>query len=428
MDHASSLFAGINLGLSEVSGVCVDFQRQVIASAAVDFGNEPNSRREPLTWWLAVQEVIARLLRQVDADAIVSIAVAGTSGTTVAVDDAGNPLSHALLYNDRCQDRELIKRIAACAPETSAVHGARSGLARAVTLSSAFAHANIMYEADWITFKLSGLLGISDENNALRTGYDPVSRQWPDWLTHTGIRPHALPHVLPAGQLIGPIKTEVARKIQLNTRTLVVSGTIDTCASFISTGAAAPGDGVTSLGNRLSIRLLCENPVYAPDYGIYSHRIGDHWLTGGGLYNAQRTQNKHFTANEIEVLCNRFAAAESMSLDYYSLTDSDILARTRSTGSTDELPSRSVNTVNVLQGALQTMADIEAVAYRRLWELGADQVNTIRTTGKGAVNELWTAARSNTMLARFYPTTSEQPAVGAAMLAKNAVTVSPALA
>ena len=425
MDHASSLFAGISLGLSEVSGVCVNSSLQVKATATVGFGPDPDSRRNPELWWHTVQKVIALLLAQVDSDAIASIAVAGTSGTTIAVDDMGNPLSSALLYSDLCRDQELIKRIAASAPDTSAVHGARSGLARAVTLSNAFCRANIMCEADWITFKLSGLLGISDENNAVRAGYDPVNRQWPEWLKHTGMKQQALPHVLPAGQPIGPILKAIAGQTRLNPRTLVVSGTLDSCASFIATGASKPGDGVTSLGNRLNIRLLCEKPVYSPQDGIYSHRIGNYWLTGGGSNNAQKTAGKHFTAQEVKELCNSSIATAPMSLEYYSLTEPVITTSVNAKGTASSLSPALLNNANLLHHALQTMAGVEAMAYRRLNELGGTQVATIRTIGEGSLNDLWTAVRSSTVLARFYSTTSDQPAVGAALLGRNAVYANP---
>ena len=36
--------------------------------------------------------------------------------------------------------------------------------------------------ADWLTGRLTDRFGISDENNALKLGYDPLARHWPDWL------------------------------------------------------------------------------------------------------------------------------------------------------------------------------------------------------------------------------------------------------
>ena len=62
---------------------------------------------------------------------------------------------------------------------------------------------------------------------------------------------------------------------------IVCAGTTGGCASFLATGAAEIGDGVTALGSTLVVKLLRDNPISAPQYGICSHRIGDRWLAGG---------------------------------------------------------------------------------------------------------------------------------------------------
>ena len=61
----------------------------------------------------------------------------------------------------------------------------------------------------------------------------------------------------------------------------VVAGTTDGCAAFLASGASEAGDGVTSLGTTLTLKLLSATPVFAPQFGVYSHRIGDQWLAGG---------------------------------------------------------------------------------------------------------------------------------------------------
>ena len=62
---------------------------------------------------------------------------------------------------------------------------------------------------------------------------------------------------------------------------MVHAGTTDGCASFLATGARRAGEAVTALGSTLVIKLLSDKPIFAPDYGIYSHRIGETWLLGG---------------------------------------------------------------------------------------------------------------------------------------------------
>ena len=64
------------------------------------------------------------------------IAVDGTSGTFLLIDDAGRPQGPGIMYND-ARGGAAAKRIAAVAPGESGAHGATSALARLMTLRDA---------------------------------------------------------------------------------------------------------------------------------------------------------------------------------------------------------------------------------------------------------------------------------------------------
>ena len=98
--------------------------------------------------------------------------------------------------------------------------------------------STIMHDANWIASLLTGIRGVSDENNALKTGYEPRAREWPVWIEATSITRSQLPNVIPADKLIGAINTEAAKITGLTTDTQVIAGTTDGCASFLATGAA----------------------------------------------------------------------------------------------------------------------------------------------------------------------------------------------
>ncbi|MFK7997805.1 MAG: FGGY-family carbohydrate kinase [Granulosicoccus sp.] len=419
MSHDAPLFAGIDLGTSGVRGVCVDEQLQTCCSASVVFDNEKDDRRDPQLWWLAVKTVLRQLTGQVAAARIVSIAVDGTSGTMIAVNETGEPMGDALLYNDPCHAEGTLEKIAMHAPASSAVHGATSGLARAISLTARHSHSSIMHEADWIAFKLTGLPGISDENNALKTGYDPIAREWPAWIDNTGIFRSQLPRVVPAGQLIAPIHTPAAKATGLDANTRVVAGTTDGCASFLATGAASPGDGVTVLGSTLTIKLLSDSPLCAPEYGIYSHRIGDAWLAGGASNTGGNVLAKFFQPDEIESLCARIDTSAPSALDYYPLPSPGERFPINDSHLEPRLSPRPNDDSLFLYGILDGIAKIEVLAYQRLRELGAPVLQSVRTVGGGAHNATWTAIRQQHLNVQFPQSDSAQAAVGTARLARN---------
>ena len=419
MNEGVRLFAGVDLGTSGVRGVCVDHQLKTIAKASVSFDTTNDERRNPQLWWNSIQRVVSNLVAQVDASRIASLAIDGTSGTLLAVDSSGIPLSHALLYNDLCTDSRVLEKIAALAPATSAAHGATSALARAITLSGQHNQANIIHEADWINFKLTGLLAISDENNALKTGYDSVMREWPAWIEATGMQISRLPQVVPAGQPLGCIHPDSAAETGLHPATLIVAGTTDGCASFLATGARTAGDGVTVLGTTLTIKLLSDKPVYAPRYGIYSHRIGNRWLAGGASNTGGAVLAAHFSPEDI----NRLSAAIDLSvpsmLDYYPLTSPGERFPINDSTLQPRMSPRPDDDVAYLYGMLQGISNIETLAYHRLKELGAPSLATLRTVGGGADNNTWTRLRQKMLKVPFAQSVSDQAAVGTASLARD---------
>jgi sugar (pentulose or hexulose) kinase len=191
----------------------------------------------------------------------------------------------------------------------------------------------------------------------------------------------------------------------------------DGCASFLATGACEPGDAVTALGTTLTIKLLSDRPVFAPEHGIYSHRIGDMWLAGGASNTGGGVLAAYFTPEELERLSVKMDPGSPTGLDYYPLTrpgerfpvsDPDLAPR---------LEPRPDQDATFVQAMLEGMARIEATGYRRLNELGAPAPATLRTVGGGARNSVWRVLRQQALGLEETPARSEDAAVGVARLA-----------
>src|SRR5262249_27550731 len=149
----------------------------------------------------------------VDLGAVERIAVDGTSGTLLLIDADGQPRSLGLMYNDARAAAEAA-RIAAVAPAESGAHGRSSELAKLLHLLGEGAASDVrhaVHQADWIAGRLAARHGISDENNALKLGYDPVTRTWPAWLDELGVPRTLLPKVLVPGTSFAAIDPVVAR-------------------------------------------------------------------------------------------------------------------------------------------------------------------------------------------------------------------------
>jgi sugar (pentulose or hexulose) kinase len=145
------------------------------------------------------------------------------------VDKKGTPLAPALMYNDARATKEA-QQLQHLAPKNSGAHGATSSLAKLLWLLKNTKPHNIshaQHQADWLAGKLTGRFDISDENNCLKMGYDPLERQWPTWVLRLGFDMNYLPQVQAPGTPIATIKEDIARQIGLNPETVIVSGTTD---------------------------------------------------------------------------------------------------------------------------------------------------------------------------------------------------------
>lgn len=350
-----------------------------------------------------------------------ALAVDGTSATLLLSDAQGRPLGPALLYNDS-RARAEADRIAARAPARSGAHGPASSLAKLLHLLDPAAGGqarHALHQADWITGCLGGRWGLCDENNALKLGYDAERRRWPDWLDALGLPPGLLPEVVPPGTPIGTLRPDLARRWGFPPATRLVAGTTDSTAGFLATGARKPGTAVTSLGSTLVLKVLSTVPLFAPEYGIYSHRLGDLWLAGGASNSGGAVLLQFFSPEQLAELSPRLRPEQPTGLDYYPLCAPGERFPVADPHLAPRIEPIPEDPVRLLQGLLEGMAEIEARGYRRLAELGAPYPTEVRSVGGGAVNAAWTRIRADRLQVPVVRAAHQEAAYGAALLARG---------
>jgi sugar (pentulose or hexulose) kinase len=368
--------------------------------------------QDPAIWWEALLQAFKTL--DLSGLTIRAIAIDGTSGTILPVTQDGTPQGLASMYND-VAEKALLALVASAAPKETAALGSTSPLARAMELHKP--GTRILHQADWIMGKLSGRYDVTDENNALKSGYDPVTRQWPEWIAATSFDPAYFPSVVPAGTRIGTITPEMATALNLPKDTAIVAGTTDGCAAFLASGATNPGDGVTSLGTTLTLKLLSARRVFAPEFGIYSHRIGEQWLAGGASNTGGAAIGAYFSKDDIARLTPLLDPDHPTGRDYYPLPTPGERFPVNDPNFQPRLTPRPADDRLFFQAMLEGIARIEAEAYAKLGELGASPLTSIRTAGGGAANPAWTKMRLKALGVPEKPSLSEHAAVGTARLA-----------
>jgi hypothetical protein len=178
---------------------------------------------------------------------------------------------------------------------------------------------------------------------------------------------------------------------------------------------------VTSLGSTLTVKLLSDKPVFAPRFGIYSHRLAGRWLPGGASNTGGAALARHFDPAAIARLSAGIDARQDSGLDFYPLPKPGERFPIADPALAPRETPRPADDALFLHGLLEGIARVEALGYARLAELGAPKLLRVRSVGGGAGNAAWTALRARILGVPLCPARSEEAAVGTASLALRAL-------
>lgn len=414
------LFVGIDFGTSGCRACVIDDQGREQYSLPhplpAPLRNGVAVEQNPAVWWQGLEQLFDVVCQHIDTSQVRAIAVDGTSSSLLLCDADGLPLTPALMYNDS-RAVAAAERISKVAPSRCGAHGASSSLAKLLHLLPLNQALHALHQADWISGKLCGRFGVSDENNVLKLGYDIERRCWPDWIATLGVPMDLLPEVVTPGSVVGTLRDELAQRWGFPAATRIVSGTTDSTAGFLATGAQGLGTAVTSLGSTLVLKVLSEQPVFAPQYGVYSHRLDDLWLVGGASNSGGAVLLKHFTREQMQDLTPRLQPESPTGLDYYPLLAPGERFPVQDPHYPPRLTPVPDDPARFFQGLLEGIAAIEAQGYHLLAELGAPYPTEIRSVGGGSQNDAWTQIRAQYLGVPVTRAARQEAAYGAALLA-----------
>jgi sugar (pentulose or hexulose) kinase len=416
-------FIGIDVGTSGVRACAIDAHDAHLASATTPLPapqrNGANIEQDPGVWWQVLCDTLDKLAASLRNARVMRIALDGTSSTLLLCRPDGTPLGPALMYND-ARAVQAAERVSAVAPKDSAARGASASLAKYLHLHEQLnaADAVPLHQTDWLTGKLTGKFCYSDENNALKLGYDPIDRHWPEWLHELGINISNLPEVVAPGTPIGALSDELATRWNWPGAQLV-AGTTDSTAGFLATCATQTGTGVTSLGSTLVIKVLSEQPVFDASHGIYSHRLGNRWLAGGASNAGGAILKQYFNNCDIHRYSRLLDPEHLTGLDYYPLPATGERFPIADPALAPRLTPRPSSDRVFFQGILEGLANIEAEGYRLLHACGAPALKQVLTVGGGAQNKRWETMRAMKLGVPVSQALHSEAAHGAARLAQG---------
>ncbi len=433
------LFMGIDVGTQGVRCVVSDAQGRVVAAKSVPFdrlniAETPGwYEQSPDDWQTAAETAIrsctdAMARDGLDAGRIAAISVDGTSGTIVALDRDGRPLTRGIMYNDpRAKDQAARAHAALESHEKKLGYrfGASFSLPRMMWIrenlpqvydrTAVFAH-----QADYVAGLLCGEFAVSDYSNALKSGYDLVDGLWPEPIQSAlGVDLEKLPRIVRPGAPIAPVSPAAAQRLGLSEKTLVTGGSTDGYASALAAGAVRAGCWASIIGTTFVLKGVTERLVIDPEGSSYSHRLpSGEWLLGGAGNIGGRALNDCAAGRDFDALNAESAGLIPTGVRCYPLP-----------GRGERFPFVRPDCQPFYIGDLfggrlypaimEGVGFAERLAFDRMAKLGCPVGGVICTTGGACRSALWLRIRASILNRQLKVPRVVDAAMGSALLAAS---------
>ncbi|MBO1265437.1 carbohydrate kinase [Proteiniclasticum sp. SCR006] len=267
---------GIDAGTSRVKAVLFDLDGYEVKSAYRD--NEPvlvangGVEQDMNVLWEKVLDCLVEVTANLEAEDVLGISITGQGEGIWLIDEDGEPVSNAYLWNDgRSKDvvddliqskNDLYDKAYKFTgtqpfPGTALSHLMWAKKHRPEVLEKA---KNLLFCKDWIRFKLTGEVAMEYSDSAtslMDINNLEFSRKF---FAELGIEEVAdlMSEVKKSYEIAGTVTKEIAHKLGISENTPVGVGAIDVIASSVGVGAINSGDTSTILGTTCATVIVTD--------------------------------------------------------------------------------------------------------------------------------------------------------------------------
>ena len=426
-EAASVVHVGIDVGTQGVRAVVVDSAGEILGTGACPLRSDrrdgPRHEQDPTQWWTALCTATSAAMAQVGNRPVGGVAIDSTSGTILVEGADLRPRTAGLMYDDsRAADQA----------DRAAVAGASVWAAFGVTLQRSWALPRalwlvengclapgdrIVHQGDHLVSRMTGTATDTDSSQALKTGLDLLTLQWPTAVfDELGLDAGLLPPAVLPGTTLGVVAVDAAAVTGLPAGTPVKAGMTDGCAAQIASGALAPGRWSTALGTTMVFKGATAEPLLDPTGAVYGHRSPDGgWLPGGASSVGAGIISRDFAGADLDELTAQARGLEPAGGVRYPLAgmgERFPFVAPQATGFSFDVPAGAE-----FAAVLQSIAFVEKLAYAKLSGLGAPISGAISFSGGATANEYWNQLRVDVLGRPAVVPVSAQAAVGMAILA-----------
>lgn len=429
----SPYFIGIDVGTQGARAVLIDRSGEVLGSGeqAFPLSNQSREEQSPGQWWqdclLCLQQVMAQVQSKIKTTDIVAISVTSTSGTIIPIDKSNQPLHNAIMYSDprSAEEASYCKKVALAEHSNGyTAFNASSGLPKMLWFINRYPGkvdqlGKFIHAADYIIGKLSGRYDVTDYTNALKSGYDVRTTEWPSYIWEKlPIQQNWLQTVQPSGTTIGTILPELAATLGLPRTVQIVAGMTDGCAAQIASGAVQIGDWNTTIGTTLVVKGVTTQEINDPRGRLYCHRHPEgYWMPGGASNTGADWVTRDFGSDLKELTAQAAALVPTKHLAWPLKQQGERFPfiAPQATG----FQPAGLLPAELFAASMEGVAYIEKYAFEVIEQLSGEKVSAVFTAGGGSNSDVWLQIRSNVLQLPVYKMKHVTGAVGAAIIAAS---------
>jgi xylulokinase len=437
-------FLGIDVSTTATKALLISANGEVLATAAAEYSFETPrplwSEQHPDLWWNGTQKSIHAVLQKsgVSTDEIGGIGLTGQMHGLVLLDDAGEILRPAILWNDQrtqAQCDEIHRRIGREKFIQITGNVALTGFTAPKILwvkenePEIYAKAShVLLPKDFVRYKLTGDLAMDKADGSGTVLLGLKERDWSgEVLSALGIPRSWMPPLYEGPQITGHLTLAAAEATGLKAGTPVMAGGGDQAAQAVGVGAVKPGIIGLTVGTSGVVFATTSSALIEPEGRLHAfcHAIPGMWHFMGVMLSAagslqwyRDTLAPGISFNDLQKEAETVpAGSEGLQfLPYLSgerTPHPDPLARGAFIGLTLR-HGRGHMTRAVLEGVAFGLKDI----FTLIQNAGLGAILQVRASGGGTKGTLWRQILASVLEAELVTVnTSEGAAYGAAILA-----------
>ena len=436
-------YIGADLGTSSLKLMLVLSNGEIINTVSksydVIYPKAGWSEQDPDLWWKAFNDGVRELIKDIDPALVRGIGVGGQMHGLVVLDSADNVIRPAILWNDGRTAKEVEYLNGVIGKEMLSSLTANIAFAGFTAPKILWMKENepdnyakiskIMLPKDYLNYKITGSFATDYSDASGMLLLDVKQKEWSDkMLEICGINRNMLPKLYESYDIIGCVKSAIAKEFGFGDNVLVVAGAGDNAAAAIGTGTVGEGKCNISLGTSGTIFISSEKFSLDSANALHSfcHADGNYHLMGCILSAA--SCNKWF--------CESILGTKDYSGEFAKIKESDLgensvyflpyLMGERSPINDTDARGVFVGMTPATTRSQMLLAVMEGVSFaiKDNLEIAKSQgikIESSKLCGGGAKSDIWKKILANILDIEIeIPTTEEGPGYGAAILAMTA--------